>query len=259
MSEIKDKQGAKNFISLGSEVKTPTKDKRDPKMLQAAQMFENQFLRQLISQMRKTVPESDFMPDSNVQKFYKQQMDDNYANTWTENGGIGLADLIYQQMQDKMESRRLKPPVKQNGEHMPIQPESRSSQIKPNNSQKLPATFWEDKTSDLIARADKDLFLLKKTQSGLFIKSREPLPEHVDIKAPLNAKVLQAANLGEGKQMLILEHDKGLKTQFVHTGENLVEPGQVLIAGQALARLPASRQGELASVVFGLRYQGSIE
>lgn len=256
MSNIKDKIAPNSFISLTDKKNLPSKENRDPKMLDAARMFENQFLRQMITQMRRTVPESEFMPESGVQKFYKEQMDDQHAENWTQNGGIGLADMIYNQLQDKIDSKRMRAYAKQPGEVLPLKNE------RPVAAAPVSFKKTENEKSglvDLISRRDKDMFMLKKTNQGLFIKSKDPLPEHVDVRVPMNGTVLQAAALGEGKQMVIVGHDQGLKTQYVHTGENLVQPGQVLIAGQALARLPASRQGEQASVVFGLRQHSTIE
>src|ERR1700733_15423656 len=75
--------------------------KRDPKMLEAARGFENQFVRQLISEMRKTVPKDELLPESMTEDIFKEQLDGEYADKWVQNGGIGLADIIYDQLEQR--------------------------------------------------------------------------------------------------------------------------------------------------------------
>ncbi len=253
MSEIKDKSVSPKIFSLDekntSSNRTP-KDNRDPKKLEAARMFENQFIRQMIGEMRKTIPKDGIMEDSMATNIFSEQLDDQYADKWVENGGTGLADMIYGQLEERY-GKHMQPLPRQPGEMLPIKPGSPQAvgKLKPAPQQ----------TSDLIGKRDKDLFLLKKTPDGFHMKSREALPEKVEIKAPFNGKVLQATSLGEGRQMIILGHDQGLKSQFVHTGQNSVERGQDVVAGQPIAVLPASRQGELANVFFGLRNGSTVE
>src|ERR1700733_13323361 len=91
MSDIKNISN--NLISPKSE--------RDQKMMEAAKSFENQFIRQMISEMRKTVPKDEVVPETMADDIFKNQLDDQYADTWTEKGGIGLADVIYEQLQEK--------------------------------------------------------------------------------------------------------------------------------------------------------------
>ena len=77
------------------------KETRDEKMLEAAKGFENQFVRQMITEMRKTVPKSELVDETMADDIYRDQLDNQYANMWVNNGGIGLADMIYQQLQDR--------------------------------------------------------------------------------------------------------------------------------------------------------------
>ena len=117
----------------------------------------------------------------------------------------------------------------------------------------------KSKMRDIFDRADKDLFVAKKGPNGLDIKSREPLPERVDIRAPLSGLVLQASALEDGRQLVVIKHDEGLVSQFIHTGRNNVKSNTRVAAGDVIAELPPSQKGESANVFFGLRKAADLE
>lgn len=211
-------------------------EKRDPKKLEAARMFENQFVRQMIREMRKTAPGDGLIEESMASKIFKEQLDDQYADKWVDSGGIGLINVIYEQLEQKY-----------------------------GNKQKV-------LTPDLISANEKKLFLLKKTNQGLQIKSRNPLQTNVSLQSPMAGTVLHATNLGAGKKLIIIEHQRqdqspesaeqktSLQSRFVHTGRNVVIPGDKITAGQTIAVLPATKQTEeRAHVVFGLRKAPAVE
>jgi len=222
-----------------------TEKKRDPKMLEAARGFENQFVRQLISEMRKTIPKDELIPESMTEDIFKEQLDGEYADKWVQNGGIGLADIIYDQLEQKYGGVKQIPPAK--GEIFPL---PKSSVVARSGPQQM---------KDIFERADKDLFIAKKGPNGFDIKSREPLPERVDIRAPLSGLVLQASALEDGRQLLLIKHDEGLVSQFIHSGRNNVKSNTRVAAGDVIAELPPSRKGESANVFFGLRKASDLE
>lgn len=79
----------------------PKQEQKDPKMMEAAQSFENQLLRQMIAEMRKTVPKDELIGENMGERIFRDELDSKYADLWTEQGGTGLADLIYQQLMEK--------------------------------------------------------------------------------------------------------------------------------------------------------------
>ncbi len=233
--------------SLTAPINQKTEEKtRDPKMLEAARGFENQFVRQLISEMRKTVPKDELLPESMTEDIFKEQLDGEYADKWVQNGGIGLADIIYDQLEQRYGPVKQIPPAK--GEIFPLQTQGA-------------ATTKQHKSPmhDIFARADKDLFIAKKGPNGFNIKSREPLPERVDIRSPLSGLVLQASALEDGRQLVVIKHDEGLVSQFIHTGRNNVKSNTRVAAGDVIAELPPSQRGESANVFFGLRPRADLE
>lgn len=72
------------------------------RLRQAAKMYESQFLNTMVAQMRKTVPESGLVKKSYAEKFFQNKLDQNYVEAWTNKGGIGLADLVYNQIEQKL-------------------------------------------------------------------------------------------------------------------------------------------------------------
>lgn len=76
-------------------VKTKTIDKTS-ELYQKAQELENYFVKQMLSQMRKSInkaSESDFATG-----MYEDMLWDEYSEAMTKNAGFGLADQIYSQL-----------------------------------------------------------------------------------------------------------------------------------------------------------------
>lgn len=66
-----------------------------------SQLYEKQFLREMVKQMRASVGESEFMPAGFAEKYYREQLDHQYVESWGDQGGIGLGQLIYDQLVSK--------------------------------------------------------------------------------------------------------------------------------------------------------------
>lgn len=76
---------------------------RDPRVMDAARMYEKYFLNQMVKAMRGTVSYSDLQKPTMGEEIYRDQLDDQYVNSWTESGGIGLADMIHDELMGKAE------------------------------------------------------------------------------------------------------------------------------------------------------------
>lgn len=87
-----------------------SKDPRHPKVLAAARMYEQVFIGQMVKAMRETVGKSDLIQENMAEKIFKDQLYDNYTESWTQKGGVGLADIIYEEVMEKYQaSRGIKP------------------------------------------------------------------------------------------------------------------------------------------------------
>jgi flagellar protein FlgJ len=83
--------------------KTPkTSEKRDPEINKVAQKFESIFLKELLKNMRKTVPKSGFLNGGWTEEFYWDMLNQELSERMADVGGIGLAEMIYQQMSRSM-------------------------------------------------------------------------------------------------------------------------------------------------------------
>lgn len=85
--------------------KPPENHSADKQLRDVAALYEKQFLREMVKQMRATVGESEFMPAGFAEKFYREQLDQQYVEQWGDKGGIGLGKMIYDQLLDRYGER----------------------------------------------------------------------------------------------------------------------------------------------------------
>ena len=72
---------------------------QDPERLKdAVQQFEAIFIQQMFKEMRKTIPEDGLIQRSNADDVYTQLQDLEAAKITAQQGGIGLAELMMQQL-----------------------------------------------------------------------------------------------------------------------------------------------------------------
>ncbi len=78
---------------------SPALDKPHAELKKATQQFEAHFLHTLLSEMRKTVPESTLVPESGQQRaIFQDMLDQTTADSMSQRGDFGLADMLYKQM-----------------------------------------------------------------------------------------------------------------------------------------------------------------
>ncbi|MCB9073245.1 MAG: rod-binding protein [Bdellovibrionaceae bacterium] len=80
----------------------PIQNDLDTQLRQAAKMYEQQFLGEMMRAMRKTVEHSEVTKPSMAEKIYQDELYSQYAEKWVDNGGNGLADLIYKELKEKI-------------------------------------------------------------------------------------------------------------------------------------------------------------
>lgn len=85
---------------LAEKNNNPNKANED-KLRQVSEMYENYFVREMMKQMRATVQEGGFIKQNNAEKIFRGQLDEQYADQWVKSGGIGLSNLIYDQLVEK--------------------------------------------------------------------------------------------------------------------------------------------------------------
>lgn len=201
---------------------TITREEQDAKVKNAAQLYEKQFLREMVKAMRSTVSEGGLMPSSQTEKIFREQLDDQYVDKWSERGGIGLADLIYDQIIQRHGSAlglaesipRLKGPLAMTGR-------DRASENIAFKAQSLP----ENTTKLRFAALDGRSHTVTSPWSG----------------------VLSDVSENQGRVQIRLRHPFDLVTDLSFTGRNLPElqPGSSITAGAALGTWLASDSPDL--------------
>ena len=201
-----------------------TSEPRNARLDEAAKMMEKQFLREMVRAMRGTVGFGALKP-SMAENMYRGELDNQYVESWGDGGGVGLADLIYDQVMER---------------HF------NSKELRPLKGQPIPLT---DRDVSRVMRMKSNA---GKEQVPLRIELKDSaLGEPAKIQAPWDADVLSNTRLEGGKTALTLQHGPGLRSTLVFQGVASagLEPGTKVQQGRALGVLSP----EIRSFFWNLR------
>lgn len=214
----------------------PTAEEMDQQIRKAAQAHEEMFLEQMLKQMRATVPDSGgFIPTSNAEKIFREQLDQQYVSQWGDKGGLGLADMIYTQIMEKF------------GAQMGL----KSQEIRPHGPIQL--------------KPQKQMMPIKTEQpngktSYLFDLQKMSL-DNPEVHAPWEGQLTGAKQVSGDEFLLQLKHSNGLSSQMVFRGmpevglrQASVEKPVEIAAGQRLGALSP----EAKSFLWTVDVSGSI-
>ncbi|MFN8791423.1 MAG: rod-binding protein [Bdellovibrionales bacterium] len=182
----------------------------DSKFREVAEMYEKQFLREMTKAMRSTVQESGLVKVSQGERIFREQLDHEYVEKWGNQGGIGLADMIYDQLVFRYGP---KAPMGRPAGPMPVD--------------------------------EKSNFTLKKVSAGEtggssfeFVKSQESEAAPQNVVMPWAGLLHRKLDLGPDETFLEMWHDNGMKSRLAFKGS--MEPlqvGQKLQEGESLGYL----------------------
>lgn len=185
----------------------------DPQQVRdVSKQYEQQFLNSMVKAMRQTLPENEMMPQSSAEKYYREELDQKYVENWTNSGGVGFADIIYNQIMEKFGGIGAG-----GGKH-----------IKPLHG---PMKLSAKDNVQLRARPST-----AKNQLNYSVY-RENAKEPQEVLAPWNAKVIQAGQLENGKTALLLGHEDGSESRFILNGHTHLNAGDRVEAGQKVGLL----------------------
>lgn len=203
----------------------------DEKIRDASKMYEQYFLNEMMKSMRKTVDHAKMSEPSMAEKIYSEQLDGQYVEKWSDRGGIGLADIIYNQLQERFfnkgEAARPEGPIQ-------IQ---KGTMIKIDESRQQGLPVVSPKSS-----------LPSNEVSFLYEWDESTKPVEREVSSPFAADIVQAFRTGDDRQILKLAHDNGLQSTISYIGDakdwrigDKVESGQKL--------------GQLSPYALGLTWQ----
>ncbi|MBQ7529273.1 rod-binding protein [bacterium] len=78
----------------------PSAAQDETKLREACQQLESVFLNQMLAQMRKCAggEEGGLMGGGQGEQMFSGMLDQERAKAWSENGGVGLASILFEQM-----------------------------------------------------------------------------------------------------------------------------------------------------------------
>ena len=199
----------------------------EAKVRQVSELYEKQFLREMVTQMRKTVSEGGFLQANMAEKIFRDKLDHEYVEIWGSRGGIGLADMIYEQLIERFGVQlgiKNRPEARPQGP-LPMQ-EGRSFEIKTPKSE-------------------------NPNELTFIFQSEQPNSE-TNLTMPWSGQVSAYFATPDGKNSIEVKHDNGMTSQLVFKGK-LHQKDGAIDAGTKFATLSPS-EGHL---IWRLREDGT--
>lgn len=191
-----------------------SKPARNAKVDEVAKLYEKQFFGEMMKAMRGTTSISGEKL-SMGENIYREQLDSQYVESWGENGGIGLGDLIYDQLMERYFS-------------------GPGKNLKGEGGFKV-----TDREINRINRVGTNTDAATSRQVPLKIETK-PSPDGSPgkLEAPFRGTVLANQRV-DGKTTVTLGHAGGLKSTLIFDGiaGSDVEPGRILEKGQTVGIL----------------------
>ncbi len=73
----------------------------DAKLREVSDMYEKHFIKEMMKQMKATLPEGGLLKKNNAEEIFQDQLDDQYSGEWNKRGGFGISDMIFKQLSEK--------------------------------------------------------------------------------------------------------------------------------------------------------------
>lgn len=220
MSEIKIQKG----LPLHAPQVNP-----DAKIRQAAQMYEQHFLGEMVKAMRQTVEHGQLTEPTMAEKIYSEQLDGHYVESWAGRGGVGLADIIYNQVQDRFFNHGGVAPRPQGPLHL-----QKGTTIKIDETRQHGIPVVTPRST--IPNNDVS-FLYEWNDADQNSRPHEVL-------SPYDGELLQSFRVGEDRQILKIAHNDGLLSTLSFMGQTKdLRLGDRVTAGQKLGALSPLAKG----------------
>jgi murein DD-endopeptidase MepM/ murein hydrolase activator NlpD len=184
-----------------------------------AQEFESLFLTQLLSVMREGVGGDGFFEGSTGSDIYNSMMDQALARSLSQKGGIGLAEPLYNYLNN----------LDQNNVPSPEAPESPAAGQKEISRTLMDQLSQYRVTSQVGWR--KDLFSgNQRFHKGIDFAA----PEGSSVPAASAGRVLFSGEQGGFGNTVVIENERGFRVRYAHLNRLEVETGQEVEKGQII-------------------------
>lgn len=207
-----------------------TNEQKEAKIREVAEMYEKHFLREMMKSMRATVGEGGLIQKNQAEKIFSEQLDEQYVDAWGKKGGIGLADMIQDQLMQRF------------GEQMGL----RFPTAKPRGPVALDATSRARLQDGVRARESVGFQATSNAadhQVQFQMKDSQKLTR--EVTPPWSGVLSEPATGADGEQVLGIDHGNGFRSLLKFRGELVtnLRPGPVE-AGQPLGAWD-SGQGDM--------------
>jgi len=250
-----------NFSRLEAPVAgaTPTTGQNEIVARRTAMEFEALFLSQLTAALNPTSDESeDNVFSSTGSDMYKQMFGEQIAKLMANNGGIGIADTILEQLRSKATA---KSPALERAIEAANAVKSETTEIPAlkinaiTEAQEMP-TAWQVPvegriTSDFGVRNDP-IHGQQRSHHGVDIAA----PRGTPIGAATSGTVVFAGRRGGYGNTVIIEQPDGKQTLYAHAEQLLVKVGDQVSTGQTIATVGSTGRSTGPHLHFEVRENG---
>lgn len=212
-----------NTFPLQQSQETKLKE-QDKALRDASKMYETHFMNEMVKAMRSTTGKTDGIIKQNfAEKIFTEQLDNQYVEGWAKKGGVGLADLVYNQIRERYFGTAKKDFGKPPGA-LPIAPKSDGG-MKATDSIQMKSIPINDG-----AKLEYRFEVLDPTGVG-----------HEAV-SPMAGTVTKAQSLGDGWNLVRMDHGQGLQSELTFPGTMPeMSDGIELDTGQRLGQLDPKR------------------
>lgn len=212
-------------VQKGISLEQNRNDDPQARLREASKMYEEHFLNEMVKSMRKTVQHSELTEPTMAEKIYSEQLDQSTVEGWANRGGVGLADLIFNQLQDRFYNGGGAP--KPQG---PI-PIEKGMHIKIDDTKQYGIPVASPRTQP-------------GEVSFLYEWDENVRPPTRDVVSPYSGDVIQMYRGGEDRQVIKIAHDDGLISTLSYQGQTKdLKLGDEVGAGQKLGQISADARG----------------
>lgn len=209
-------EGGSSFRATGPRYAPAVPQTPEQKLREVSKAYERMFMNEMLKAMRSSVGEGGFIKQNSAEKLFREELDQEYLQSWSERGGVGFADLIYDNLMERFGAQLgLKPRPEKPAGPLPLNERSNYTGL-----QRIPSP----KETDLAYRFD--------------LKASEQLNLERNVTSPWAGSLLGKMELEDGSQVLEIAHDNGLKSRLTFRGQTeRLTLGQSLEAGEKIGLL----------------------
>jgi peptidoglycan hydrolase FlgJ len=193
----------------------------DEKLREVADLYEKHFIKEMMKQMKATLPEGGLIKKNNAEEIFQDQLDDQYSAEWNKNGSFGISDLIYKQLTEKFGSND-------------------------KNLEKPAGPIEFKKPSEMLKMLDSKEHTYKINPKNSDFKNVDGTSnKNIDVKSPWAGTLQNKNQMNDDQTSYRIKHDNGLESLILIRGGADAETrhlsqGDQIQAGQNIGKADAT-------------------